>query len=368
MDFVDMCSQERVMNRYSTSAGTIFEPVMLSPESIKRMTQPKSAKPNLNYSYKTAFSPSAVGSASKAADTALKWHGETALLRLPAILAALFFMIMLGLGFFDSIKWDVGKRLDFSGDSISLTSVQKASLEVMPRKADIQEAVFVEHRVAPNETLSYIAYKYGLSPATLISVNRLQRPKDLKADRVLVIPYQDGIRLQIGGGGDIADLIQQYDANPDTVQVLPDGDYFIPGQTAEELPAAFAETMFRYPVIGRVLTPFGSGIDELTGIPYNSDGIDLAVEPRTPAAAARAGTVIRTGQHSAYGLYVIMAHKDGWRSFYGHLGRVDAAPGDYLEAGVKMGLTGRSGNARTPRLHFVLIRNGETMNPLDYLY
>ncbi|OQX29129.1 MAG: hypothetical protein B0D92_05275 [Spirochaeta sp. LUC14_002_19_P3] len=349
------------MNQYHVGTEAIFEPVMLSPESIKGRLRPRLTKPNLNYGYKPVFSSGLAGSNRTGAT--LSWHGEMMLLRLPSILSALFFMIMLGMGFFDNIRWDVGKRLDFSGDSISLTAVQKASLDIMPKKA-VQEAVFIEHRVASNETLSYIAYKYGLSPATLISVNRLQRPEDLKADRILVIPYQDGIRLRARG----ADLAQQYDTVSDTIQVLPDGDYFIPGQAPEELPAAFAETMFRYPVSGRVLTPFGNGIDELTGIPYNSEGIDLAAEPGTPAAAARAGTVIRTGQHSAYGLYVIMAHKDGWRSFYGHLGRVNAAPGDYLEAGEKIGIAGKSGNARTPRLHFVLVRNGETVNPLDYLY
>ena len=218
-------------------------------------------------------------------------------------------------------------------------------------------------------TLSFVSYKYGLSPATLISVNRLQRPEDLKVGSVLIIPYRDGVRQRAHDGESSSDAALRLGVDPDSIQILPDGDFFVSGKSyTGEIPAAFADDMFRYPVSGRVITPFGSGVDDLTDIPYRSDGIDLAAELGTPVVASRKGEVILTGHHSSYGLYVILDHSKGWKSFYGNLGRIAVAPGDSLDGGTVLGTAGKSGTARSPRLHFVLIKNGETVDPLDYLY
>lgn len=140
------------------------------------------------------------------------------------------------------------------------------------------------------------------------------------------------------------------------------------GSAVSIIPSSFIRDLFLYPVSGRIITAFGEGVDNLTGITYDSEGIDLSAAAGTSVTASREGSVILTGHHSSYGLYVIMAHSGGWKSFYGHLSRIDVAPGDELESGTAMGVSGDSGTARSPRLHFALIHNGVSVDPLDYLY
>ncbi len=286
-------------------------------------------------------------------------------------LAVLIFLILLASGFLDSflLQADSMDSVVFSGNGSVTIPVHKASLESQYSELSAQQAVFIEHHISSGETLSFIAYKYGLSPITLISVNKLQHPDNLKDGSVLIIPYRDGIRERRIGSESLYDVAAKLGVETDSVQVLPDGDFFVSGLAYKgDLPASFTNNMFHYPLVGRIIAPYGDGIDDLTGINYNSDGIDIAAIPGTPVTTARQGKVILTGQHQSYGLYVIIDHQGGWRSFYGHLGRVDVAPGDSLETGMTLGVAGKSGTARTPRLHFVLIRNDQTVDPLDYLY
>lgn len=295
--------------------------------------------------------------------------------RIPPFFAAFTFCALLGFGYLDFLFLHNNSPdlVFFPTKDISIVQVQKASLELekepLHPQEKIQDAVFTEHHIVRGETLSQIAYKYGLSPATLISVNQLNRPADLKEGRTLIVPYRDGIRVKLHNGDTIHQFALRMNIGNDSIQVLPNKDFFVSGiPPSEDIPVAFITEMFRYPVNGRIITPFGVSPDELTGISYESDGIDLEVSLNSPVEASRDGTVILTGHHPSYGLYIIVDHEGGWKSFYGYLGRIDVAPGDVVQAGTPLGVSGKSGSARTPRLHFVLIRNGELVDPLNYLY
>jgi murein DD-endopeptidase MepM/ murein hydrolase activator NlpD len=256
------------------------------------------------------------------------------------------------------------------GDVEPPVSVIKASIDLPVIDNPSSELVFTRHRVERGETLSRISYKYGLSPSTLISINNLKSPEEIKNGKILIVPYIDGIRVSVSAGESPEDLADRFGTSPDKVQLIPgSSDYFISGDSSlEHLPASFTRDVFLYPVTGRILTGFGESMDTLTGIGYESEGLDLYAAEGSPVKASRGGRVILTGNHSAYGLYVMMSHAGGWKSFYGHLSRVDVAPGDELESGMVLGLAGRSGTARSPRLYFALIRDNQSVDPLDYLY
>ena len=290
----------------------------------------------------------------------------------PIFAAAFILMILVGTGSLDD--WilmagpiDAGP---FPGDVEPVVSVLMASVDMPSSAGKPVELVYTGHRVARGETLSRISYKYGLSPATLISINNLKKPDDVRSGVTLVIPYMDGVRVVPRPGESPEDIAVRFDTLPEMVQLLPgSGEYFVSGGSADSgTPSSFIKDVFLYPVSGRILTAFGEGVDTLTGISYESDGIDLSAIEGTPVIASREGTVILTGHHSSYGLYVIMSHSGGWKSFYGHLSRVDVAPGDELESGMALGAVGDSGTARSYRLHFALIHDGNTVDPLDYLF
>ncbi|RKX90557.1 MAG: hypothetical protein DRP70_00510 [Spirochaetes bacterium] len=291
---------------------------------------------------------------------------------LPLPAAALMFLLLFGAGFFDRLVL-ISKPVSFDsspGDVEPLVRVNKSAIEFPSFENSSLELVFTRHRVLRGETLSRISYKYGLSPSTLISVNSLENPEDVKSGKILIIPYIDGIRVTPLPGESPAEAAVRFGTGIGMVQLIPgSGDYFISGEySTGSTPASFSKDVFLYPVSGRILTAYGETVDTLTGIGYESEGLDLSAGEGTPVHASKDGTVILTGNHSSYGLYVIMSHSGGWKSFYGHLSRINVAFGDKLESGMSLGLAGRSGTARSPRLYFALIHNGESVDPLDYLY
>ena len=291
---------------------------------------------------------------------------------LPLPAAALILFILFSSGFFDSMILIPGPVAfgEFPGGADSAIRVNKASFEISPLENLSTPLVFTRHRVSRGETLSRISYKYGLSPSTLISVNLLKTPEDVKKGVILIIPYIDGFRAAALSGELPHDVAARFGTAVEKVQIIPGtDDFFVSGALADiTIPASFTKDVFLYPVPGRILTAFGESVDTLTGIGYKSEGLDLSAEEDTPVKASRDGMVILTGNHSSYGFYVIISHAGGWKSFYGHLNRIDVAPGDELKSGTSLGLAGRSGTARSPRLYFALIRDGETVDPLDYLY
>ncbi len=297
----------------------------------------------------------------------------------PVFLAAFLFMALLCGGFLDQWLLFAGKEETVSipispnmpEPSVPVDLASLAGPTVFPSSSSISESsalVFTRHRVARGETLARIAFNYGLSPATLISVNGFREPDDIRGGIVMIVPYTDGIRVPVKEGT-LRETADKYGVEIDSISTLPDGSYFVTGKDfLPTISASFSEEVFLAPVDGKILTAFGESVDNLTGIPFRSEGIDFSIFSGTPVQTAKAGTVVLTGQHSSYGLYVMMSHPGGWKSFYGHLSRVDVAVGDELERGAVLGLSGNSGNARSPRLHFSLLRDGELVDPLDYLF
>ena len=103
-------------------------------------------------------------------------------------------------------------------------------------------------------------------------------------------------------------------------------------------------------------------------------GVDLCTSNGTargtPVIASRSGTV-EVVQHSAsgYGNMVLINHGDGYKTRYAHMleGSVTVRIGQYVEGGTTIGRVGSTGNSSGPHLHFEVIYNGETQNPINFI-
>ncbi len=93
-------------------------------------------------------------------------------------------------------------------------------------------------------------------------------------------------------------------------------------------------------------------------------GIDIAVPTGTIVRASGGGTVLESGSDREYGLFVLILHPEGYQSRYGHLSRVLAREGTRVQPGEVIGLSGNTGRSSAPHLHFELLRDGETVDPL----
>lgn len=101
-------------------------------------------------------------------------------------------------------------------------------------------------------------------------------------------------------------------------------------------------------------------------------GIDWAVPTGTPVSAWRSGVVARAGWNALpgrTGIGMLLAHAGGLGSYYGHLSRALARPGQTVEAGQTIALSGNTGRSTGPHLHFEVSKGGNpnnVVNPLAY--
>ncbi len=116
-----------------------------------------------------------------------------------------------------------------------------------------------------------------------------------------------------------------------------------------------------------VTSEFGGRLDPITGQRDGHTGMDLAVPTGTPVRAALGGTVRVAKYDSSYGYYVTIGHENGLLTLYGHNSRLLVRPGQVVQAGDVISLSGSTGRSTGPHLHFEVRLNGQRTNPRYYL-
>lgn len=97
------------------------------------------------------------------------------------------------------------------------------------------------------------------------------------------------------------------------------------------------------------------------------NGVDVAAHEGVPVHAMKAGTVVRAGEMTGYGLGIIIEHSPNLRTIYGHLSRIAVKQGDHVAGGALIGNVGHTGNATGPHLHFEIWRYGRSEDPVPLL-
>ena len=115
----------------------------------------------------------------------------------------------------------------------------------------------------------------------------------------------------------------------------------------------------RWPVRGKVISTYGKG---------QKDGIDIAVPPGTPVKAAENGVVIYAGDGlKEFGNTVLVRHENGLVTVYGHASELKVQRGQKVRRGDDIALSGMSGNANAPKLHFEVRKNSAPVDPSTFL-
>ena len=111
-----------------------------------------------------------------------------------------------------------------------------------------------------------------------------------------------------------------------------------------------------------IISPFGVRND---GEHY---GIDIRVPIGTPVLAAAPGTVLWTGDGEISGKAIILQHHERLATFYFHLSKISVRKGMEMARGQVIGLSGQTGNATTPHVHFGVCRarNAECRRKLPH--
>jgi len=95
-------------------------------------------------------------------------------------------------------------------------------------------------------------------------------------------------------------------------------------------------------------------------------GLDYAAPTGTPVSAIGSGTVVFSGIKGDYGKFLIIKHPNGYKSYYGHLSKIEKniRVGVRAEQGQIIGYVGATGLATGPHLHYELRINDKPVNPL----
>lgn len=122
-----------------------------------------------------------------------------------------------------------------------------------------------------------------------------------------------------------------------------------------------------WPINGTITSNFGhrhspGGIGST-----NHQGLDIAGSMGEPVAAADGGVVIMAKWYGGAGKTVQIQHDDGTITQYSHLSWWEPKVGDTVAQGQEIGKVGSTGNSTGPHLHFGVIKNGNYVDPLDYL-
>lgn len=95
-------------------------------------------------------------------------------------------------------------------------------------------------------------------------------------------------------------------------------------------------------------------------------GVDIGVSEGTDVLAAKDGTVVTAGWNNSYGYYVTINHGGGTATLYAHNSSLLVETGDKVSKGDPIAKSGSTGNSTGPHIHFEIIVNGETVDPLKY--
>lgn len=118
---------------------------------------------------------------------------------------------------------------------------------------------------------------------------------------------------------------------------------------------------------GWISSPYGYRVDPITQEQAWHDGIDIAAELGTPIKAIAPGIVRFAGMRAGFGHLIEIDHGNGFITRYAHNRNNLVVMGDIVNKGQMVAQMGNSGRATGPHVHFEMLRNGTTLNPLPYI-
>jgi murein DD-endopeptidase MepM/ murein hydrolase activator NlpD len=127
------------------------------------------------------------------------------------------------------------------------------------------------------------------------------------------------------------------------------------------------EAQFVLPANGRLASRFGLRrfFNGEARAPHA--GLDVAIPRGTPVKSTARGTVLAVDDYFFNGKTVFVDHGNGLISMVCHLDRIDVQAGDPVSQGQRVGLSGMTGRASGPHLHWSMVLNGVMVDPALFI-
>jgi murein DD-endopeptidase MepM/ murein hydrolase activator NlpD len=265
-------------------------------------------------------------------------------------------------------------------------------IKSMPLDGDIvysqNRSESLTHEVIPGETLSVIAYRYGISVNSVKYANEdIGNINSLSVGQVLNIPPKEGLYVEVESGDSLVSIVEDFEGDLEGTQEfnnLAEGSELIAGTEIFIIGGEKAAPVYVPPVY--TASAPTSSVGASSSLPSSAEGwvrptsgyltcgwgcygghyaYDIANSTGTPIYAARSGTVIKShwGYGGGYGNHVILDHGDGYQTLYAHNSNLFVSVGQYVSQGQHIAAMGSTGRSSGPHLHIELIYNGRKIHP-----
>ncbi len=122
------------------------------------------------------------------------------------------------------------------------------------------------------------------------------------------------------------------------------------------------------PFPGSITSTFGHRENPFGGSAVETHkGLDIRGPMGAPVKAMAKGEVEFAGLRGGFGNCIMLKHGNGFETLYGHLSKILVSVGQQIDIGQQIGNIGSTGRSTGPHLHYEVHRNGEKINPQDFL-
>jgi murein DD-endopeptidase MepM/ murein hydrolase activator NlpD len=118
---------------------------------------------------------------------------------------------------------------------------------------------------------------------------------------------------------------------------------------------------------GWVSSFYGYRIDPFNGKKTFHEGLDIAARSGTSVLSVADGIVTWVGQRGGYGGLVEVDHGNGYVTRYAHNKTIKVKKGDRVNKGETLALMGSTGRSTGPHVHFEVLRDGQHVNPYNFI-
>lgn len=131
--------------------------------------------------------------------------------------------------------------------------------------------------------------------------------------------------------------------------------------------ASSGNLIWPVPSCHSISSGYGYRIHPVTGVRKLHAGIDIPCSTGTSVVAAASGTVVDAGYNAYNGNYLKISHGNGLETMYLHCSKLLVSSGSRVSGGQTIARSGATGMVSGAHLHFVVKKNGNYVNPQNYL-
>ena len=228
-----------------------------------------------------------------------------------------------------------------------------------------------------DDSLIMLSSTFSLPVDTLATINGFENIADFQAGQELLVPSAPGLYIYDDADSSWARHLKTRleEMNQKAIKLVllknesrNNVSYYQGLNLPGDLKSRFVLPLFNSPLLHRNITSaFGYRNHPVTGVWGLHVGTDYRAEVGTAVFACADGKILSTGIVEDYGKYVIIQHRNGYTSLYGHLNKILVKTGQSIFEGMKIAESGNTGISTGPHLHFEIRQNGNAVDPENLL-